>query len=69
MARRLDMAFVPDAVYSISSCGPFNVSISKLQLGPFLWYSKSGQTPQGLQFGIIAFLSFCGFSQFDFVEQ
>jgi hypothetical protein len=39
-----------------SLCGPFNVSVSNLQLGPFLAYGKSGRTPQDPQFGITVFV-------------
>jgi hypothetical protein len=34
------MAHGPDAVHGTSSCGPFDVSVSNLQLGLFLGYRK-----------------------------
>jgi hypothetical protein len=45
-----------DAVQGTASCGPFNVLVSNLQLGPFLVYSKSGWMPQNPQFGITIFV-------------
>jgi hypothetical protein len=50
------MAHGPDVAHSTSSCNPFNTSVSNLQLGPFLGYSKSGQMPQALQFSITIFV-------------
>jgi len=40
------MAHGPDVAHGTSSCGIFNISVSNLQLGPFLGYRKLEQTSQ-----------------------
>jgi hypothetical protein len=48
----------PVAAHDTSSCYPFNVSISNVQLEQFLDYGKFGQIPRATHFVIAVFFNF-----------